>query len=113
MNLRPIESSDIDSIISIRGRTRENAISEEGLRRLGITADVVAEKPRTTHRGWLCEDGKRIVGFAIGDGTSGELWVIAVLPEFEGRGVGSRLLNRVEEWLWSLGKDEPLAVDIH
>ena len=106
MNLRPIESDDIDEIISIRGRTRQNAISEESLVALGITADVVAEKLRTTHRGWLCEDGKTIAGFAIGDGTTGELWVIAVLPEFERRGVGSRLLNVVEEWLWSVGNDE-------
>jgi GNAT superfamily N-acetyltransferase len=61
------------------------------------------EKLRTTHRGWSCEVEGRIVGFAIGDGKSGELWVIAVLPAFEGRGIGSRLLLLVEDWLWSLG----------
>ena len=86
--------------------TRENAISPEGLRALGITPEAVVQKLSTSHRGWLCEVNQRIVGFAIGDGATGELWVIAVLPEFEGRRIGSRLLLLVEDWLWSLSWEE-------
>jgi GNAT superfamily N-acetyltransferase len=106
MKVRPIEAGDIVSLLHLRGLTRENAISGEGLRALGITSETVAEKLRTTHRGWLCEVAGEIVGFAIGDGGTGELWVIAVLPTFEGHGVGSRLLCLVEDWLWSLEWEE-------
>jgi len=106
MNVRPIKTADVPALIELRGRTRENAILPERLRALGITPESVARQLATTHRGWLCEEEGRIAGFAIGDGATGELWVIAVLPEFEGRGIGSRLLSLVEEWLWSLAWKE-------
>jgi GNAT superfamily N-acetyltransferase len=106
MNFRPIEPPDLPELIELRASTRENALSREALRELGITEESTAGLLRTTHRGWLCEEAGRIVGFAIGDGRTGELWVIAVLPGFEGKGVGSQLLQPVEAWLWSLGWDE-------
>lgn len=98
-----IESNDLGAVIEVRAATRENAFSREALRQIGVTEESVAEMLRTTHRGWLCEDEGRIVSFAIGDGKTGELWVIAVLPEFEGRRIGSQLLATVEAWLFSLG----------
>jgi GNAT superfamily N-acetyltransferase len=106
MNFRLIEPQDLSEIIDVRGSTRENPFSREALRQLGITEESTAKLLRTTHRGWLCEEEGRAVGFSIGDGKTGELWVIAVLPAFEGRGVGSRLLEEVEAWLWSLGWNE-------
>lgn len=42
----------------------------------------------------------------MGDKTTGEIWVIAVLREFEGRGIGRQLLRLVEDWLWSHGWKE-------
>ena len=106
MTLRSIEPQDLGESIDLRASTRENPISRTALRNLGITEESTVELLRTTHRGWLCEEAGRIVGFAIGDGKTGELWVVAVLPDFEGSGVGSQLTERVEEWLWSLGWQE-------
>ena len=106
MNLRLIEPGDLSEIIEVRASTRENPFSRAALRDLGITEESTTELLRTTHRGWLCEEEGRIVGFAIGDGKTGELWVIAVLPEFERQGVGLRLVESVEGWLWSLGWQE-------
>ncbi len=106
MNLRLIEPQDLPAIIEVRASTRENPFSREALQALGITEESTARLLRTTHRGWLCEEAGRITGFAIGDGKTGELWVIAVRPESEGRGVGSRLIARVEDWLWSHGWQE-------
>jgi len=106
MILRLIQPRDLSGIFEVRAATRENPLSRAALRDLGITEESTAELLRTTHRGWLCEQKDRIVGFAIGDGKTGELWVIAVLPECEGRGVGQRLLDAVEDWLWSLGWSE-------
>jgi GNAT superfamily N-acetyltransferase len=101
MKYRLIEERDLSAIIDVRAATRENPFSREELRNLGVTEETTAQMLRTTHQGWLCEDAGRIVGFSIGDGKTGECWVIAVLPEFEGRGIGSRLLALVEAWLWS------------
>jgi len=106
MKYRLIEEKDIESLLDVRAATRENAISREDLCNLGVTRESVADMLRTSHRGWLCEENGRIVGFAIGDGKTGEMWVIALQPEFEGRGIGARLLAAVEEWLWSKGWEE-------
>lgn len=106
MKFRLIESSDLSTILDLRGATRENSFSREALRDLGITEESVAGLLRATHRGWLSEDDGKITGFAIGDGGTGELWAIAMLPEYEGRGIGSQLLCLAEDWLWSLGWTE-------
>jgi GNAT superfamily N-acetyltransferase len=39
----------------------------------------------------------------MADRSTAELWVIAVLPQYEGRGIGSMLMSHAEEWLWSTG----------
>jgi len=106
VNLRLIETKDLSAIIDLRASTRENRISRNELRKRGITEESTTELLRTTHRGWLCEAEGKVLGFAIGDGKTGELWVIAVLPDFEGKGIGVRLIKMVEEWLWSLGWQE-------
>lgn len=103
MNFREIEPRDALSLIELRARTRENAIPVDVLASMGITPESVALQLQSSHRGWLCEVDGLPVGFAIGDRTSGELWVIAVAPEYEGRGIGSRLLESVEKWLWDCG----------
>ena len=106
MKLRLIEPTDLSEVFDVRAATRENPFSREVLRDLGITEESTAALLRTTHRGWLSEEHGKITGFAIGDGHAGELWVMAVLPDYEGRGIGTRLLHRVEDWLWSLGWTE-------
>jgi GNAT superfamily N-acetyltransferase len=42
----------------------------------------------------------------MANGSTGEFWVIAVRPEYEGRGIGSELLELAEGWLWSIGWKE-------
>jgi GNAT superfamily N-acetyltransferase len=103
MKIRPIELQDLAEAFNVRASTRENTLSREKLRYMGITEESTTELLRTTHCGWLCEVDGKMTGFAIGDGKTGELWVIAILPEYEGRGIGSELLRLVENWLWSLG----------
>ena len=98
---RGIELADIASLFEVRVRTWHNERGAEELKELGITPDSVAVRLRETHRGWLCESDGHVVGFAIGNRADGELWVIAVLPEFENRGIGRHLLSKVEDWLAS------------
>lgn len=103
---REIAARDVPDLFAVRAATRQNALSRGQLARLGITPESVLTMLRTTHRGWLCEEDGRIVGFAMGNGKTGEMWVVAVLPDCEGQGIGANLLTRVEEWLGSRGWPE-------
>ena len=100
---RAITLTDIPALFYVRTRTRENRYTLEELERLGITEDSVAEKLTTSYKGWLCSQDGAVVGFCMADRAAGELWVIAVLPEFEGNGIGGKLMSFAEEWLWSTG----------
>jgi ribosomal protein S18 acetylase RimI-like enzyme len=42
----------------------------------------------------------------MGNRQTGEMWVIAVQPEFENRGIGTRLMAMAEAWSWSAGWTE-------
>jgi GNAT superfamily N-acetyltransferase len=106
MIFREIEPRDISAIFDVRTATRENTFSRNDLYSLGITEESVKKMLSLTHCGWLCEEADKIIGFSIADGSSGELWVIAVLPDFEGQGIGSRLLSIAEKWLSAQGWPE-------
>ena len=103
MDFREITERDIPALFVVRVATHENALSREELTALGITEESVKAKLASTFKGWLCEVDGRVVGFAIGDRSTGELWVIALLPEYLGQGIGSRLLTAVEKWLRESG----------
>ena len=44
-----------------------------------------------------------VIGFCSGDSETGEVLVLAVLPEYEAKGIGKRLLSHVIECLQSAG----------
>lgn len=106
MNFREIEPGDMPAIFAVRVATWHNPNGKEEMTRMGITPESVLGKMADSHRGWLCETEGKVVGFAMGNRRNGELWVIAVLAEFESKGIGRRLLTLVEDWLWSEGWKE-------
>jgi GNAT superfamily N-acetyltransferase len=103
MIIREIESEDVPAIFAVRTAADENRMSRKQLAKLGITERSVRERLQGTYRGWLAEEDGRIVGFAMGDCATGELWVIAVRPTHIRQGLGSHLLQTVEDWLWHRG----------
>ena len=103
---REIRPDDMDAIFELRIATWHNDRGREELVQMGITHASVREMLSESHRGWLCEVDSRIVGFAMGNHRTAEMWVIAVLREYEGQGIGRRLLGLVEMWLFSNGWDE-------
>jgi len=101
---RIIQVSDIPDLFRIRIATWHNPLGASELPAMGITPASVAEQLRCgSHKGWLCEIHGEVVGFAIGNRTNGEMWVIAVLKEYEGMGIGRQLITSVETWLWDEG----------
>ena len=104
MSVRPINAGDIPALFRVRPLTRENALTIEELRALGITPESVAEWLEGSTSGWLWETPSRdVVGFCMADRSTGELLVVAVLPEYEGQGIGGQLMHHAEDWLAKSG----------
>lgn len=95
--------ADLPDAFRIRTAAKENPFPMEALISVGITEESVTQMLATTHRGWVCEVDENIVGFAMGNRSVGELWVVAVLLEHEGKGIGRRLMHLVQNWLFSEG----------
>lgn len=73
-----------------------------------LTSTVITERDyipaiESTGRGWVVECSGRIVAFAVGNATTGNIWALFVDPDHEGRGHGRRLHDEMVGWLWSQG----------
>jgi GNAT superfamily N-acetyltransferase len=101
--IRKIVESDIPALFVVRPQTRENALSVEELESIGITDESMKAAIKGSHRGWLYEDNDEVCGFAMGDSENGEVTVMAMLPDYEGKGIGGKLLTKIENWLESEG----------
>lgn len=106
--IRPMVPEDVGATLAMRAHTRENAMTLAKLEAdYGVTPETAADALRTTRSGWLCEDRGKVVGFCIGDRASGEVVVLAVLPDFEGQGIGRALLTLVHDCLAAAGHETP------
>ena len=104
LEYRPAGPEDVAECLVIRGRTRQNPASEELLRSIGITSDTWAENIRSgALPGHVCLVDGKMVGFCFGMRESGEIQVVAILPDFESRGIGRELLDRTITELAKLG----------
>ena len=87
---------DAADCIALRARARENAFTEAQLRALGITVESWDDGIRDgVFAGHVCCAPAHMVGYCFGDIGSGEIVVLAILPEYEGTGIGKRLLRCV------------------
>jgi ribosomal protein S18 acetylase RimI-like enzyme len=104
LKYRPAQVEDAVDCVALRGRTRQNAVSEERLRSMGITSISWAEGIRSgALPGHVCTAEGEIVGYCFGERASGEIVVLALLPDFEDRGIGRELLDRMTRELTEIG----------
>jgi GNAT superfamily N-acetyltransferase len=95
---------DAAECVRLRGLTRENAVPEARLRELGITAASWGADIRAgTLPGFVCRVDGQMAGYCFGNTGTGEIVVLALLPEFEERGLGRQLLQRMVDLLRNLG----------
>ena len=87
---------DAPECVRIRGLTRENAVSEQRLQTLGITAKSWATEVSSGDLpGFVCTAGSQLAGYCFGASKTGEVIVLALLPAYESQGIGRQLLNLV------------------
>ena len=106
MIFREIKKSDINDILNIRVSTRENHFNLEDLADVGITPQSVSNWLDSSIKGWICKISNKAVGFTMGDSVTGEVLVIAIYPEQEKQGIGKKLMNLLQNWLFTFGHKE-------
>lgn len=101
---RAATPEDAADCIVIRGKTRQNAVSAQRLASLGITAESWGDDIRKGQLpGHICVFDGATVGYCFGDTRTGEVVVLALLPAFEGLGIGKKLLSLVVSDLQAQG----------
>lgn len=104
LHFAPALPSDAAECVRIRGLTRENAVPAERLQKLGITVESWASEIESgALPGFVCRADDALVGYCFGARDTGEIVVLALLPDFENRGLGRRLLELVVELLRARG----------
>jgi GNAT superfamily N-acetyltransferase len=97
--LREATAADLPGISRVRTSVRENLATVEQLRARGITNESVAASFLEASKGWVAERDGEIVAFSIADRATRSIFALFVLPEWEGRGLGTRLLDLATGWL--------------
>lgn len=100
ITIRSAQPSDVDAIFVVRTAVTENHLSREAMRQMGITESVVADMIRQNPCAWVAVDNELIVGFSMILPEEGCLFAAFVLPEYENRGIGRRLVLAAENELF-------------
>jgi ribosomal protein S18 acetylase RimI-like enzyme len=101
---RPVVPTDAAQCIQLRGMTRENPIRAARLASLGITVESSSKSIEAGEVvGHVCTDSGTIVGYCFGARDTGEILVLALLPDYEDLGIGKALLSHVVQDLRSFG----------
>lgn len=101
MHYREATLSDISQLHILRISVKENRLSNPGL----ITRKDYENYLTQNGKGWVCEENSKILGFSIADTQGNNLWALFVYPEFEGRGIGQKLLKILLEWYFNQKKE--------
>lgn len=99
MIFREAQIEDIPALSEIRLSVRENVLSDPRK----VTPEICASYLSEAGKGWLCEVDGEAVGFSVASLRDASIWALFVKPEYEGRGIGTRLLNLATGWLWDMG----------
>ena len=107
IEFREVKPQDFDRCIEIRGMTRDNPIPAETLKEFGVTKEAWVPQVRDKRIvGVVAEYNDEVIGFCSGDVSTGEVLVLALLPDYEGRGLGKNMLGIVADKLFSFGMDK-------
>ena len=101
MIFRQAQIEDIKQIQIVRNSVKENTLSNPFL----VTEKDYREFLTERGNGWVCEIDNQIIGFAIVDLRDNNIWALFLKPEFEGKGIGTKLQNLMLNWYFENGKE--------
>ena len=103
LSLRPATAADVDAIRELARAAFQRYVDRIGREPWPMTADYgrAVEAGQT----WVAHHGERLVGLLVLQPAENHLLldIVAVRPEAQGGGVGSRLLHLAEEQALALG----------
>lgn len=97
MIFREAVITDIPQMQDIRNAVQENRLSNPSL----VVAAHYEDHLFNKGKGWVCTITDTVVGFAIADLLSNNVWALFVHPGFEKRGIGKTLHNKMLDWYFS------------
>jgi N-acetylglutamate synthase-like GNAT family acetyltransferase len=98
VTVRTATRDDLPALHRIRHAVRENRIV-----RLRLTDADYIDAMERTGRGWVAERDGRVIGFAVGNGQTGNIWALFVDPAEAASGAGRALHDAMLAWLHTLG----------
>jgi len=98
VTLRRALRTDVREIMRVRHAVQENRLTSRV-----ISDEEVVHAIEQSGRGWVVERENKVVGFAIGNAETGNIWALFVDPEHRAQGHGRRLHDEMIAWLWSRG----------
>ena len=98
--IRTATLDDIDTLFAIRTSVVQNHLSREQMTALGITPLGLAQSIREATCVWIAEVEGQPAAFSMVDLDAGEVFAMFVLPAYEGRGLGRRLMAVAEAALF-------------
>jgi len=99
--LRTAFQADIPAIFDVRTSVKENHISLERMAEMGITPQTIAAALTAQPCIWVAEQDGEVIGFAMADTDDACVFALFVRPEWEGHGIGRRLMDRAEAFLFA------------
>lgn len=99
-SIRVALREDIPGMHCVRLAVRENR-----LRSSEIHEEHYIRAIEDTGRGWVAVEDANILGFAVGNRDTGNIWALFVDPVHEHKGVGRALQEVMIAWLFGAGLD--------
>ena len=90
--LRRAQRGDVVAMQRIRASVKENRLTSRALSEADYLQAIEHDG-----RGWVMEVDGQVLGFAIANSVTGNIWALFVDPEHEGQGHGRRLHDAMVE----------------
>lgn len=97
MIIREATRDDVPALVAVRAAVKENILTSH------IPEERIVDGLEVRGKGWVAEHEGRVVGFSMADHVESMIWALFLLPEWEGQGLGTALLERAVGWLWREG----------
>lgn len=100
VDIRPAEPRDVEGIFQVRTSVTENTLTVTQLAEFGITKASITAMILSAPCAWVAVDREKVVGFSMVDLDEGSLFAAFVLPSYEGKGLGKKLVQAAEDALF-------------